>query len=154
MKRINKQRGITLVTSLMMLLVITLMGVAAVKMSTVDLRVANNYQHQVSVYQAAETTLRQDVGFYNLYRWILNKNKQPAARKAGEMQSKATLIDMEREYSCVGIDGRASSLGPDTPPCGLYMFRIESHMKGTGARDTHYQGAGKQLPNASKGSFL
>ena len=54
-KKYSTQAGMTLVTSLMMLLVMTILGVTAIRLSSVDLLIANNYQHQLSVYQAAKS---------------------------------------------------------------------------------------------------
>lgn len=49
----KNQSGLTLITSLMMLLAMTILGITAVKLSSVDLLVAHNYQQPLSVYQEA-----------------------------------------------------------------------------------------------------
>lgn len=151
---IKKQAGITLITSLMMLLVMTVIGLTAIKLSAVDLAVARNYQHQLTVYQAAETALRKDVNFFHLYEWMLDQSKQPGETEEDGVVSETLVADLDREYICKGRQNQATSIGPDSPPCKLFMFTIDSHLEGTGAKDRHFQGAGKQVPNPSRGSYL
>ena len=149
---IKSQSGITLITSLMMLVAMTIIGVTAVKLSTVDLLVAHNYQQQLSVYQEAETKIRRDVSFYRLHDWMM-EDKQPPDTSKDSMVTKASVSDLERSYPCKGQNNLANSLGPDAPSCKVFLFSIDSNMEGTGAKESHYQGAGKQFPNQSNGSY-
>ena len=153
-KILKKQSGITLITSLVMLLVMTVIGLTAIRLSTIDLVVAKNYQHQLTVYQAAESALRKDVNFYHLYEWMLDNTKHPGETTDEGVVSETLVVDLEKDYICKGRQNQATSIGPDAPSCKLFMFTIDSHLEGTGAKDRHYQGAGKQVPNASKGSYL
>lgn len=153
-KTLKKQSGITLITSLVMLSVMSVLVLTAIKLSTIDLIVSKNYQQQLEVYQAAESTLRKDVKFYHLYEWMLDNSKHPGETKDDGVVSETLVVDLEKDYTCKGRQNQATSLGPDSPSCKLYMFTIDSHLEGTGAKDRHYQGAGKQVPNASKGSYL
>lgn len=148
----NKQAGITLVTSLMMLLVLTILGVTAIKISSVDLLIANNYQKKLQVYQAAESKIQKDVDFYWLYKWILTDANAPTDND-NDVVTKSEIIDIDKEYQCTPND-LATSLGPDSTPCRVFMFQVEASMKTSGAKEAHYQGAGKLTPNLSKGSYL
>jgi hypothetical protein len=148
----KRQSGITLITSLMMLLAMTLIGVTAVRISSVDLLVAHNYQQQLSVYQEAETKIRREVSFYRLHDWMM-ADKQPPETLKDKMTSTAAVSDLDRSYPCKGRSSLANSLGPDAPACKVFLFTIDSDMKGTGAKESHYQGAGKQFPNQSNGSY-
>ena len=150
--RKKNQSGITLITSLMMLLVMTIIGVTAIKISSVDLLVASNYQQQLSVYQEAETKIKRDVSFYRLHDWMMDDKQPPVSTKA-KMTSNAEVTDLERDYPCKGRSNLANSLGPDAPNCKLFMFAVDANIKGTGAKENHYQGAGKQFPNQSNGSY-
>lgn len=152
-KKYRTQAGMTLVTSLMMLLVMTILGVTAIRLSSVDLLIANNYQHQLSVYQAAKSANSTNSNLYNLYTWITVK-QDPADISEKEVVSKTGVADLDIQYPCRGRGDLASSIGPNAPPCNLYMFSIDSRIKGTGAKDTHYQGAGKEVPNTTKSSTL
>ena len=151
-RNIKNQSGITLITSLILLVAMTLIGVTAVKLSTIDLMVAHNYQQQLSVYQEAETKIRREVSFYRLHDWMM-EDKQPPETKVDSIVSKASVSDLERSYPCKGKSHLANSIGPDAPACKVFLFSIDSDMKGTGARESHYQGAGKQFPNQSNGSY-
>jgi Tfp pilus assembly protein PilX len=148
----NKQSGMTLITSLMMLLVLTILGVTAMKISTVDLLIANNYQKKLQVYQAAESKIQKDVDFYWLYQWMTTDVNAPTD-DAKDIVSSSEIVDLDDSYQCTPND-LATSLGPDSTPCRIYMFQVSSSMKTSGAKETHYQGAGKLTPNLSKGSFL
>lgn len=148
----NKQSGITLITSLMMLLVMTIIGVTAIKISSIDLLIANNYQKKLQVYQAAESKIQKDVDFYWLYTWITTDANAPVDH-ATDIVAKSEVVDIDKEYQCTP-NNLATSLGPDSTPCRIFMFKIEASMKTNGAKEAHYQGAGKLTPNISKGSYL
>jgi len=148
----NKQAGITLITSLIMLLVMTIIGVTAIKISSMDLLIANNYQKKLQVYQAAESKIQKDADFYWLYQWMSADINAPIDDET-DIVTKSEIVDLEKEYPCTP-NNLATSLGPDSTPCNIYVFQIEASMKSSGAKDAHYQGAGKLVPNVSKGSFL
>ena len=151
-RTLKQQSGITLITSLMMLLAMTIIGVTAIRLSTVDLLVANNYQQQLAVYQEAETKIRREVSFYRLHSWM-TEDKQPPETRKEAMVSNAEVTDLDRRYPCKGRSNLANSLGPDSPACKVFLFSVDANMEGTGARENHYQGAGKQFPNQSNGSY-
>lgn len=147
---LNKQSGVTLITSLMMLIVMTVLGITAMKLSSVDLVVAKNHQHQLSVYQEAVTSLRRDVTFFNWFQWASSENDvQPSVRNSKGLVTNTQIVDLDQYYMCKGRLGSASSIGSNSPSCKLYMFSIDSHLEGTGAKDTHYQGVGKEVPKPS-----
>lgn len=148
----NRQSGVTLITSLMLLLVMTITGVTAVKLSTIDLLIAHNYQQQLSVFQEAETKIRREASFDRLYNWMM-EDKQPPDTSKGVTVSKAAVAGLDRSYPCKGRGHLANSLGPDAPVCKVFLFSIDARMKGTGAKESLYQGAGKQFPNQSSGSY-
>lgn len=150
-KNIRRESGITLITSLMMLLAMTIIGVTAIKISSVDLLVAKNYQEQLSAHQEAKTKTRREVSFYRLHDFVMQDIQPPDTTK-GAMVSKAEVTNLNSEYPCKGRSNLANSLGPDAPACKLFMFAIDADMKGSGARENHFQGAGKQYPSESNGS--
>lgn len=154
MNGINKknQSGITLITSLMMLLTMTIIGVTAIKISSVDLLVANNFQQQLAVYQEAETKSRREVNFLRLHSWMMDEQQPPTTTK-NSLVSKASVVDLERQYPCKGQSNLANSLGPDAPACKVFMFSIDAKMNETGAKEKHFNGSGKQFPNQSNGSY-
>jgi len=152
-KRHSTQTGMTLITSLIMLLVMTVLGVTAIRLSSADLLVANNYQHQLSVYQAAKSANSTNSNLNNLYAWITAKQSPVDIEEEGVV-SKTLVTDLGVQYPCRGKGQLARSIGPNAPPCNLYMFSIDSRIKGTGAKDSHFQGAGKEVPKTAKSNML
>lgn len=150
-KNIKRQSGITLITSLMMLLAMTIIGITAMKISSIDLLVANNYQEQLVVYQEAKTKTRREVSFYRLHDFVMS-DKQPPNTTKDAMVTKVEVTNLNSEYPCKGKNYLANSLGPGAPACKLFMFAVDADMKGSGAKEKHYQGSGKQYPNESNGS--
>jgi len=53
----STQRGIALITGMILLVVMTLLGVTAMRSSTQGARMAANYQHKQQSFQAAESAL-------------------------------------------------------------------------------------------------
>lgn len=58
-----KQRGATLITALVMLVVLTLLVLSAIRSSTNNLRIAGNMQMQGEIVQAAQQTAEQIISF-------------------------------------------------------------------------------------------
>lgn len=59
MKRQTKQRGVTLITALVMLVVLTLLVISAIRSSNVNLRIAGNMQIQEEAIAAAQQATEQ-----------------------------------------------------------------------------------------------
>jgi len=55
----NKQRGVVLIVALVLLLVVTLLGVAVMSGSALDMKMANNSQERQQAFNAAEAALSQ-----------------------------------------------------------------------------------------------
>lgn len=150
----KNQTGTSLVAVLFTLICMALISLAGLRVAINDIAIANNYQKILTVYQAAESTLRKDVSFYSLLQWKTDNLQQLEGIDSTNVISKTVVIDLEKDYTCNLLDNQASSLGPDVPRCELYRFEVKSQLKGTGARDTHYQGVGKQVPSQSTGGYL
>lgn len=76
----KNQRGIVLVISLIMLLVMTLIGVSAMNASMVAEKMAGNSRDVELAFQAAETGLRYGE------TWIANQIAEPEAKANGSSQ--------------------------------------------------------------------
>lgn len=59
MKSISKQRGVTLLVTLVMLVVLTLLVVSAIRASTINLHVAGNMQMQEEATSSAQQAIEQ-----------------------------------------------------------------------------------------------
>ncbi len=55
---INKQQGAVLIVSLLMLLVMTIIGLSAMRSTTLEEKMAGNYRNSNIAFQAAESALR------------------------------------------------------------------------------------------------
>ncbi len=55
----NRQRGAVLVVGLVLLVAMTLIGVTAMKLTTLDERIAGNAQQRLGTFQAAESALKE-----------------------------------------------------------------------------------------------
>jgi type IV pilus assembly protein PilX len=55
----NKQRGVVLIVALVMLLVVTLLGVAVMSGASLDMKMTNNSQERQQAFNAAEAALSQ-----------------------------------------------------------------------------------------------
>jgi len=152
----QKEKGISLLIALVTLLILTLLGTAAVTMSSQDLIIAANEQQQIITFQETESVANKFVKFNNLVNWLKNETLPDAVTTDIENGKIISDFNITRgaKYPCMGISGEAMSLGPDAPICRTYNFAVDSHMKGTGVRSRRNRGEGKELPNKAKGSYL
>ena len=160
------QQGATLITALMMLLVMTILGIAAIKMSSISILMAGNDQQKLMLMQNAETDLINLTTPVKLLDPLIKETVNGEIAEFDEdtgiyvvldpYSALATEIitDMSSIYDCSGFAGRAVSLGPDVPPCRLYDFQIRARSESGGAREVRRRGAGKEVPNIGKNSYL
>ena len=163
--KLKKQRGATLFTALVFLALMTIVGVSAAKVSMLDVLISGNNQRQMEVFQDTANDLKQLADVRNLYKPIIGKVEGSTThifdpvtgiytlRDTGS-NSIQEITDPEKRYDCQGFRGEAVSIGPDTPPCDLYDFRVKYKEQGTSAKDVHNRGAGKEKPNGNKNSYL
>ena len=67
----KKQSGVALIVSLIMLLLMTLLGVTAVKTSLIEEKMAGNSRDVTLAFQAGETALRE------AEQWLTNQTDEP-----------------------------------------------------------------------------
>lgn len=77
MKMHNKQQGIVLVVSLIMLLMMTLLGLSAMKTSLMEEKMAGNSRDLTLAFHATETALR------DAEMWIANQTLLPVPASTG-----------------------------------------------------------------------
>lgn len=73
----NKQKGIALVISMIMLLMMTLLGISAMKTSMIEQKMAGNSRDVTIAFQAAETGLR------DAELWLANQVSEPKDNTTG-----------------------------------------------------------------------
>ncbi len=163
--KLSKQRGATLFTALVFLALMTIVGVSAAKVSMLDVLISGNNQRQMEVFQDTANDLKQLTDVRKLYKPLIAKiegnfthsfDETTGVYKNPDAPSNSVqeITDTEKRYSCKGFRGEAVSIGPDTPPCDLYDFRVKNSLPGSSAKDVHNRGAGKEKPNGNKNSFL
>ena len=152
-KQKNKQQGATLITALMMLLVMTMLSIAAIKMSTLDMLIAGNDQQRMLLFQETQTDL-SELSITNKLNsaftqqgFVGNVNDQEYlfTMDPDEKGLRKTINDMQEKYPCERL-GEASSIGPNAPMCDLYDFEIEARKATSGVSETHHRGSGKMVP--------
>jgi hypothetical protein len=160
------QQGATLITALMMLLVMTIIGISAIKMSSISILIAGNDQQKLMLMQETETTLNNLATPGKLIDPLINEpvngvnarfdanTKEYQVPSPFKSNMTEIITDMDILYGCEGFDGKAVSIGSDVPPCHLYDFKVDAKKQSSGARVVRRRGAGKEVPNIAKHSFL
>ncbi len=162
----KKQQGATLFTTMTFMVLMTIVGVSASKVSLQDMYMANNEQQRMLLFQKTEIRLNQFTRTQNLVQ-TFSADGSFLANVSGREQFKFANADLQSEgvtqfinnlpvlYPCES-QGRGTSLGNGAPAeCDLYDFQISSSANNTNASDKHHRGAGKMVPKSgSKGSIL
>ncbi len=163
-KTLCKQQGATLITALMMLLVMTIIGISAVRMSSISILIAGNDQQKLMLMQETESALNNLATPGKLIDPLINEpingvvadfdalTKEYIVPEPFKSKMTETITDMDILYGCEGFDGKAVSIGSDVPPCHLYDFKVDA--KKNNATVVRRRGAGKEVPNIAKHSFL
>ncbi len=149
MRNVKYQTGASLIIALVVLLITTMIGISAVRLSTQDLMIASNEQQKMMVAQASESARNKVVNFFNVYKWIEDETLpsiQTRQLDSGSVKSEVTIA-RGAKYICFGQSGEAMSIGPGATQCRVYTFDINSTLVGTGARDRLFKGEGKELPS-------
>ncbi len=154
-KNPKKQEGMVLIVALIMLLMITVLGVAAVNRSNVGTQVAGNSMSSMLVYQGAETGVaktftggkEQNIDLATLT--FPAKHKVPDAElpedkvaKGVTMKSRAT-VESVSDINCAIISGLASS---SKYRCRAFEADVSTNLLATSATARHLEGRTKIIP--------
>ncbi|KAG1694655.1 hypothetical protein GQR58_006656 [Nymphon striatum] len=159
LKTYKNQRGIALVMSLIMLLVITILGVSAVKMSTLDTQVAGNTIYSSLVFQGAESALgkvKADGDWFNINAASSTRNAvisvpdsyfNPAETVNGgvTLNSKAT-IEYETTLDQPPMNNEANSSNFEY---SVLRIVADSKLTSTSAHDRHSEGVAAQKSHSA-----
>ncbi|MDN4146178.1 pilus assembly PilX N-terminal domain-containing protein [Pseudomonas tohonis] len=106
----NKQNGMALLISLVLLLLLTVIAITAANMSSLQTRMAANSQQQTTAFQAAETGIRQWIATYEATPSpALNSISTSGTLTSG---TSATLISTVSFAASAGIPGNCWSVIP------------------------------------------
>ncbi len=149
----KKQQGVVLIVALIMLLVITIIGVSAVKRSSIGTQVAGNSMYTMLVYQGAESAIARSMtgeAQQNIRDAAiaspLNIDAQLPAEVVtggGSMVSRGTVSSIG-EFDCPIVSGMASS---SSIKCDMYEVDIQTNLAATAANANHVEGRAIYLPS-------
>ena len=143
----NKQQGATLITALGLLMVMTVAGVTATKMSSIETLIAGNEQSKMKLFQETQSDLYELTTPLKLMPALLDDTLfVNDIYEVSNAHAKKEFITKLEGYTCKGINGLAASVGG---PCKLYDFKVTTRSEAGGAREESHRGAGKEVPSAS-----
>lgn len=163
---LHKQRGITLVTSLIFLVIMSVVAMMASKLSIMDTHLARNNKEKVLIYQETANDLRLLADIEKLHGPMVEKKFDskdgtylpPKEILKPDTTEVITDIGFDKDnnlYDCEGWSGRASSIGLGARKCDLYDFQVTRQQKNmSGLKERHNIGMGKEVPSPSKYSNL
>ncbi len=149
----SKQQGMVLIMALILLLVITILGVSAVRMSGLDTQVAGNSIYSSLVFQGAESALgRASSDWYNIVESSKDREEthvvpdsyfNPVETVTGgvTLDSSATIVYQDKS------DPFRNNIANDSG-FEFLVFQINgrSRLAATAARDSHTEGVAAQIP--------
>ena len=151
----KKQKGMVLIVALIMLLMITVLGVAAVNRSNVGTQVAGNSMTSMLVYQGAETGIAKTFTGGKEINVFRSKDSHPILHKVPDaelpadvvakgvtMKSRAT-VESVGDYDCPIITGLANS---NDFRCDTYEADIITNLLATSAKARHLEGRALLIP--------
>ncbi|MEW7979430.1 MAG: PilX N-terminal domain-containing pilus assembly protein [Candidatus Sedimenticola endophacoides] len=147
----DRQRGAVLVISLVILLILTIIGVSAVRTSALDARIVANLAEDRTAYQVAETGIElqiqkvSDVGIGDFESAYVATDKTYSPTIAtGDLNMADTSVTIEIESLGLGGYARGSSI----PRFRTSRFSIHSTAEraGSKARAVHSRGLDILIP--------
>ena len=155
---ISQQRGATLMVDLMFLLILTIVGLAAVRSTTQQTRMAANMQFQGAAFQGAEAAIRLVVGELrgqipppagaNLLQDAINNqtgaNPPTRSPSLGDISATATV----RYCGWVSESGDSMSVEPGATVTHLFGASASSQYGSTSAASIQEQGIGYSGPSS------
>lgn len=158
---LQKQRGSVLLWGLVILLTMTVIGVAASRMAALDTRIAGNEMYYMLTYQGAESSLRRSVNTLQIiktaaqgvYSTELGAKVFPVSFtdqvSGGQVQTTGES-SMGEEEGCPPLRGVAISteMSPESGgvACRVFVTDVDSKLSGTGASSDHAEGVLKLVP--------
>ncbi|GAA0410869.1 hypothetical protein GCM10009133_19200 [Cocleimonas flava] len=150
------QKGIALIMALIMLLVITILGVSAVKMSTLDTQVAGNSIYSALVFQGAESALGKVMSESDLSNVDTAASTRTAVINVpddyfnpAETVSAGATLNSRATVAFDGVlDSPVLNNVANSSEFQYQVFRVvaESRLTSSSAKDTHTDGRAVQIP--------
>jgi Tfp pilus assembly protein PilX len=171
----SQQRGAVLVWGLVILLTMTVIGIAATRMSNIDNRIAGNQMMYMLTFQGADSMLNKSTSLYEVMMTVEKgtaENGLHRVRKMDDMRASAAaaadgawnngytdsnsnvtvtgVSSMGEEAGCPPLKGIAmtTEMTPDAGgiACRVFTTDAAASLAGTGARSQHSEGVLKPVP--------
>ena len=131
---LRRQRGITLVTSLIFLVIMSVVAMMASKLSIMDTHLARNNKERVLIYQETANDLRLLADVERLHGPMTERKFSATTgiylppKEALKPSTTEAITDIGFDqdsnlYDCEGWSGRASSIGLGARKCDLFDFQ-------------------------------
>ncbi|MBO0613715.1 MAG: hypothetical protein RL122_1244 [Pseudomonadota bacterium] len=172
MKTIRSQeRGAVLVWGLVILLTLTVIGIAATRMSSIDNRIAGNQMMYMLTFQGADSMLNKSMSLYEVMMTVEKGTAENGVHRVRKMNDMSAAVDgtwndgytdntngvavtgvslMGEESGCPPLKGIAmtTEMTPDAGgiACRVFTTEAEASLSGTGARSQHSEGVLKPVP--------
>lgn len=148
---LNKQQGAVLIWSVVILMILTMVGISAVKMSGIGTQITGNSIFSMLVFQGAESSLGKTTKIYYIKEAIekkpIKKIDVPALDLPDENASKGKLKSQVsvawKSYQGCPISSSAYS---SIQKCHYFDVEARTVLSGTGARANHILGVAKPGP--------
>lgn len=159
-----QERGAVLLWGLVILLVLTVMGIAATRMASVDSRIAGNQMMYMLTFEGADSMLRKSISLYEVMQTAKNGTTPSTAYdkykvKALQLSTFAETTSgvnvtgesaMGEEEGCPPLKGIAmtTEMTPDAGgiSCRVFTTDARASLSGTGANSDHSEGVLKPVP--------
>lgn len=154
----QNQKGVALIMALIMLLLITMLGVSAVRMSGLDTQIAGNNMFSMMVFQGAESALGRSISADSTTRkWYYLKE---ASDRTGQEQIDTSSFPDElvtggaKLESEITVEYESILNGPVFNNVAnssefkyqVFKYSANSKLQSTAASDTHTEGRAAQMP--------
>jgi Tfp pilus assembly protein PilX len=160
----HQQQGAVLVWGMVILLTLTVIGIAATRMATVDSRIAGNQMTYMLTFQGADSMLRVSTNLYQVLK-TAQDGTTPAEGYQKQKVKSLQLTNFEDTVSGVEVTGESSmSEEEGCPPlkgiamttemtpdaggiaCRIFTTDANASLSGTGAKSEHSEGVLKPVP--------
>ncbi len=148
----SRQKGAVLIVGLVLLVALTLIGVAAIKMTSLDQRIAANAQYRTMVFQAAESMLSEAASFESVQKCIAENFKEGCVPAREFSVGNGQVVQATARISRVGdIESGGNSIGQGgggVARLGAFLIEAESRLNNTHAIAVHRLQVGITTPVA------
>lgn len=144
---VHTQRGAVLAVGLMMLLILTLLGVTAMKSTVLDEKIAANSQFKMLAYQAAESGLTELANFNSVAKFLNNGSWQETRTYDVGVAGKSARVSVTiSEGGFLPYAGTSLNEGGSGLRMQVFVFTAVATLDNTRATATHHLSVGRLVP--------